>query len=74
VGKQSLPTPLITVYQLLFAILRYMATFLKIFFGFWLLWVLWYVTGGPYRDDKTKPFIGVTKNGGLQTFGTSTTK
>lgn len=48
-----------------------MATFFKIFFGFWLLWILWYMTGGPYRDDKTKPFIGVTKNGGLQTFGTS---
>lgn len=48
-----------------------MELFLKIFFGFWLLWVIWYMTGGPLRDEKSKPFIGVTQDGGLKTFGTS---
>ncbi len=48
-----------------------MGTFLKIFAGFWLLWILWYLTGGPLRDDKTKPFISPGENGTFQTFGTS---
>ncbi len=34
-----------------------MELFLKIFVGFWAIWLLWYVTGGPLRDDKTKPYI-----------------
>lgn len=48
-----------------------MSLFLKIFVGFWLVWIIWYITGGPLRDDKTKPFIGPDKTGRLETFGTS---
>lgn len=46
-----------------------MATFFKIFVGFWIIWIIWYMTGGPLRDEKTKPFIGPTTTGGLKTFG-----
>ncbi len=35
-----------------------MGLFLKIFIGFWIIWIIWYVTGGPLRDDKTKPYVG----------------
>lgn len=48
-----------------------METFLKIFFGFWAIWILWYVTGGPLRDDRTKPYIAPNGKGSLETFGTS---
>lgn len=34
-----------------------MEMFLKIFAGFWIVWILWYITGGPLRDDKTTPFM-----------------
>lgn len=47
--------------------------FAKLFFGFWLLWIIWYVTGGPYRDDKTKPFVGPNaETGQLEAVGTTT--
>ncbi|MBP6888822.1 MAG: hypothetical protein KBC21_03945 [Candidatus Pacebacteria bacterium] len=46
----------------------------KIFIGFWMIWILWYITGGPLRDDKTKPFIKPNESGQLETFGTSTIK
>ncbi len=36
---------------------------LYIFVGFWALWILWYLTGGPLRDDKTKMFVTPTENG-----------
>jgi hypothetical protein len=49
-----------------------MGLFLKIFFGFWVIWIIWYLTGGPLRNDTTKPFVGVTKEGGLQEYSTST--
>lgn len=49
-----------------------MGILLKIFIGFWMLWLLWYVTGGPLRDDKSKPYIRFTEEGALETFGTST--
>jgi hypothetical protein len=49
-----------------------MATFFKFFVGFWIVWILWYITGGPLRDDKSKPYIGFNKNGELEKFGTST--
>jgi len=48
-----------------------METFLKIFIGFWIVWIIWYITGGPLRDDKTKPYIGINSSGTLETFGTS---
>jgi hypothetical protein len=44
----------------------------KLFIGFWVVWIIWYLSGGPLRDDKTKPFIGPINNGELQKFGTST--
>lgn len=34
-----------------------MSLFLKIFIGFWVIWIIWYITGGPLRDDKTKPYV-----------------
>lgn len=46
-----------------------METFLKIFFGFWIIWILWYVTGGPLRDDKTKPFVRLNESGQLESAG-----
>jgi hypothetical protein len=49
-----------------------MGLFIKIFVGFWLVWILWYLTGGPLRDDKSKPFIGPDETGRLQLYGTST--
>jgi hypothetical protein len=49
-----------------------MGLFAKIFIGFWVIWIIWYVTGGPLRDDKSKPFIGPTGSGQLEKFGTST--
>ncbi len=55
-------------------ILFRMGVILKIFFGFWVIWILWYLTGGPLRDDKTRPFIGPNESGQLETFGTSSTK
>ncbi|MFA5132243.1 MAG: hypothetical protein WC444_02870 [Candidatus Paceibacterota bacterium] len=51
-----------------------MGVLLKIFFGFWLVWLLWYVTGGPLRDDRSKPYIGFNQGGQLENFGTSTVK
>jgi hypothetical protein len=50
-----------------------MGTLFKLFVGFWVVWLLWYVTGGPLRDDKTKPYIGPNgSTGQLETFGTTT--
>jgi len=35
-----------------------MGTFLlKGFAIFWAIWIAWYLTGGPLRDDKTNPFV-----------------
>lgn len=28
-----------------------------IFLGFWAVWCLWYLSGGPLRSEKSKPFI-----------------
>ncbi len=35
----------------------YMSVFLKLFVGFWIIWIIWYITGGPLRDDRTKPYV-----------------
>ncbi len=48
-----------------------MGLFFKLFFGFWTIWILWYVTGGPLRDDASRPYIGLTEDGTLKSFGTS---
>ncbi len=34
-----------------------MATFWKIFGGFWLIWLVWYFTGGPQRTEVIKPYV-----------------
>lgn len=39
-----------------------MSLFLKIFVGFWVVWILWYVTGGPLRDDKSRPFVRLNED------------
>ena len=46
-----------------------MSLFLKIFAGFWVLFILWYITGGPLRDDTTKPYVKFNEAGGLETAG-----
>jgi hypothetical protein len=51
-----------------------MATLAKIFIGFWLIWILWYITGGPLRDDKSKPYVGFNATGQLKTYGTSSVR
>lgn len=51
-----------------------MGVLIKIFIGFWALWFLWYVTGGPLRDDKTKPYVRFNEEGAIEQFGTSTIK
>ena len=52
----------------------YMGTLVKIFAVFWAVWIIWYLTGGPLRDDKTKPYVGFTESGEIQPMGTSTLK
>ncbi|MEI6352821.1 MAG: hypothetical protein WCO35_02710 [Candidatus Nomurabacteria bacterium] len=34
-----------------------MKTFLKIFAGFWVIWLVWYFTGGPQRTENIKPYV-----------------
>lgn len=51
-----------------------MATLLKIFIGFWVIWIIWYITGGPLRDDKSKPFVRMNESGQIESAGTSTKK
>lgn len=46
-----------------------METFLKIFVGFWVIWMIWYITGGPLRDDKTRPYVMVDGSGNFQRIG-----
>lgn len=51
-----------------------MGNLIKFFAIFWAVWILWYITGGPLRDDKTKPFIGFTESGTIAPIGTTTQK
>jgi hypothetical protein len=39
---------------------------LKAFGAFWIIFILWYMTGGPLRDDKSKPFVGITASGTIE--------
>jgi hypothetical protein len=34
-----------------------MSTFWKIFIGFWVIWLIWYWTGGPQRTTGVKPYL-----------------
>jgi hypothetical protein len=45
----------------------------KIIVIFWSIWIIWYLTGGPLRDDKNKKYIGPAPSGELEYFGTTTT-
>jgi hypothetical protein len=38
---------------------------LKVIIIFWLIFLVWYLTGGPLRDDKTKKYVGPTASGEL---------
>jgi hypothetical protein len=51
-----------------------MGVLLKFFAIFWAVWIIWYLTGGPLRDDTSKPYIGFDKSGQLTPMGTSTLK
>lgn len=51
-----------------------MGTLLKIFFGFWALWILWYLTGGPLRDNSSKPFIRLNSEGQIEPAGKDAVK
>ena len=33
------------------------------FVGLCAVWIMWYVSGGPLREDRDKPYIGVTGDG-----------
>jgi len=34
-----------------------MELFLKIFAGFWVIWFIWYITGGPLRTTVKYPLV-----------------
>ncbi len=51
-----------------------MGLLVKIFVIFWTVWIIWYLTGGPLRDDKTKPYVGFTEEGKIIPMGTTTKK
>ena len=36
---------------------------LYVFVGFWVLWIFWYLGGGPLRDDNSKAFVTPGQNG-----------
>lgn len=52
----------------------YMGFLIKAFAIFWAVWFIWYITGGPLRDDRTKPYVGFTASGTIETMGTSSVK
>jgi hypothetical protein len=47
---------------------------LKFFAIFWAIWIAWYLTGGPLRNDGTSAFVRFDENGKMVSVGTSTTK
>lgn len=49
-----------------------MGLLIKAFAIFWAVWILWYITGGPLRDDRSKPFVEFNEKGKLENIGTST--
>lgn len=51
-----------------------MGVLIKIFALFWAIWIIWYLTGGPLRDDKTKPYIGFSESGAIESIGKDTKK
>jgi hypothetical protein len=47
---------------------------LKIFAVFWAIWIAWYLTGGPLRNDGTTLFVQYNQDGTTSPVGTSTKK
>jgi hypothetical protein len=45
--------------------------FMKAFGIFWIIFLIWYLTGGPLRDDKTKKYVGPSDTGLLITSSTT---
>lgn len=39
-----------------------METFLKIFGVFIIIWIIWYLTGGPQRSSFSKPYVKYDMN------------
>jgi hypothetical protein len=35
-------------------------------FAFWLIWLFWYLSGGPLRSEKSHPFITPADGGGFE--------
>ncbi len=33
---------------------------------FWVMWLIWYVSGGPLRSERLSPFIGPDSVGKLE--------
>ncbi len=54
--------------------LTYMGFLLKAFAIFWAIWIIWYITGGPLRNDGTTLFVQYGPNGQIIPVGTSTQK
>jgi hypothetical protein len=50
------------------------AFLIKVFVGFWVIWLLWYLTGGPLRDDKSRPYVGISKDGQIESLSSTSTK
>lgn len=42
-----------------------METFVKVFAAFWILWLIWYITGGPLRTTNKYPLVKHTDNNGF---------
>ncbi len=45
---------------------------LKIFAIFWAVWIAWYLTGGPLRNDGNSPYVQYDQNGQIIHVGTTT--
>jgi hypothetical protein len=44
-----------------------------IFVSFWVLWLMWYITGGPLRNTSKYPLVKPSENGGY-IYATSSTQ
>ncbi len=51
-----------------------MGFLLKAFAIFWAIWIAWYITGGPLRDEGTTLFVQYGADGKIIPVGTSTKK
>jgi hypothetical protein len=51
-----------------------MGFLLKFFAIFWAIWIAWYITGGPLRDEGTSLFVKYGPNGQVISTGSTTPK